>query len=98
MNKLLIKALDSLTITSNTAGLHTSDEDTIKVTLKALYKNGIDLPPQDIEQWLLNNNWQKQPIKSVVKWASTIGTGGRVQLKFKQSAPTEKEVWARLNA
>jgi hypothetical protein len=98
MDPILIKALESLTITSNIVGLHTSDEDNIKVTLKVLHKKGISLPPQGIESWLLANKWQPNPIKSVVKWANTIGTGGGVRLKFKDSAPTENEVWTRLNA
>lgn len=98
MDPILIKALESLTITSNIAALHTSDEDTIKVTLKTLHKNGVGLPPQLIENWLLANKWQPNPIKSVVQWASTIDSGGSVRLKFKDSAPKEKEVWARLNA
>lgn len=98
MDPILIKALESLTITSNIVGLHTSDEDNIKVTLKVLHKKGISLSPQGIESWLLANQWQPNPIKSVVKWASTIGNGGSVRLKFKQFSPTEKEVWARFNA
>ncbi|WP_337879317.1 hypothetical protein [Rheinheimera sp.] len=98
MDPILIKALESLTITSNIAALHASDEDTIKVTLKTLHKNDVGLPPQLIENWLLANKWQPNPIKCVVQWASTIGSGGSVRLKFKDRAPKEKEVWARLNA
>jgi hypothetical protein len=98
MNEILERALKSLSVTCNKSMLHTSDEDRIKVTFRVLYKKGINLNANEIEEWLVAENWQSNPIKIVVKWAQAIDSGGRVQLKFKNMAPSEKEIWARLNA
>ncbi len=97
MNNLVEKALNSLN-TLNKSSLHPTDEDRIKVTLKALHKNEVEINLNELESWLIENNWQKKPIKSIVTWAEAITSGGRVQIKHKQMAPTEKEVWERINA
>lgn len=97
MDQLAVKAFQSLTNICNTTALHPNDEDRIKVTLKALHKNGVVINIAALENWLLNNSWQTKPIKSVTAWASEVATGGRVQLNNKQIAPTEKQVWERLN-
>ena len=96
MTPLTIKALEYLTERCNITMLHTSDEDIIKVTLRALHKQGEVLNASAIEQWALKNNWQSTPVKNLSKWAKAIGSGGRVQLKYKNMAPTEKEILSRL--
>lgn len=98
MNSIIKKAFESLTVTCKTTSLHPTDEDRIKVTLKALHKNGITIDTAILETWLSDNGWAQKPIKDIVKWASSVTTGGRVQLKSKVTAPNEKEVWKRLNA
>ena len=98
MNQLIEKAFKSLAVTCNISALHPSDEDRIKVTLKTLHKNGVAIDVTSLEQWLLKNNWQEKPVKNIVSWAKAVSTGGRVQLKHKNMAPTEKEVWQKLNA
>jgi len=98
MNSILEKALKSLSITCNLTALHPSDEDSIKITFKTLHKNGVLLEAGEIENWLVQNNWQASPIKSAISWVQAISSGGRVQIKHKSNAPTEKEVWSRLNA
>jgi len=98
MNQVLIKAFNSLTTTCNTTALHPNDEDRIKMTLKTLHKNGIHIDVDSLEDWLLDNKWQKTPIKNVLKWAETVSTGGRVQIKNKSMVQTEKQIWDRLSA
>lgn len=97
MNDMLEKAFKSLSVLCNKSGLHPLDEDRIKVTLRALHKNGIPIDIQSLDAWLVDNNWQQAPRKSIIFWAEAVSSGGRVQLKNKDSAPTEKEIWARLN-
>lgn len=98
MDNMLEKAFESLSLTCNKSGLHALDEDRIKVTLRALHKNGVPIDIQSLDAWLVDNNWQEKPRKSVISWAEAISSGGRVQVKHKENAPTEKEVWERLNA
>lgn len=98
MNPLVEKAFQSLTNICNRASLHPNDEDRVKVTLKTLYKNGVPIDIDALENWLINNHWQKKPISNVVSWAQAITSGGRVQLKNKDGAQSEAEVWKRLNA
>ncbi len=97
MNSLLLKALTSLSSTCNKSSLHAVDEDRIKVTFRAIHKNKVPVNPAEIEQWLLSNNWQPKPVESIVTWAKTISSGGKLPLKNKDLVPTEKEVWAKLN-
>jgi len=98
MDNMLKKAFESLSLTCNKSGLHALDEDRIKVTLRALHKNGVPIDIQLLDAWLADHNWQKNPRKAVISWAEAVSSGGRVQVKHKESAPTEKEVWERLNA
>jgi hypothetical protein len=98
MHPILEKALKLLSVTCSKSALHPSDEDRIKVTLRVLIKNGVAIAPAAIEQWLIANSWQAKPIKNIISWATAISNGGRVQLKNKTMAPTEKEVWQKLNA
>jgi hypothetical protein len=98
LNELIDEAFKSLSTACNISSLHTSDEDLIKVTLKALHNHGVVIDVASLESWLTNNHWQETPINSVVTWAKAITTGGGVRLKHKNMAPTEEEVWQRLNA
>lgn len=98
MNDLLEKAFESLSITCNKSALHALDEDRIKVTLRTLYKNGVHIDIPSLEDWLIENDWQQKPRKFIIAWAEEVSDGGQVKIKNKESAPTEKEVWARLNA
>lgn len=98
MERILEKALESLSATCNKLGLHALDEDRIKVTLRTLHKNGIPIDIPSLDAWLVVNNFQKAPRKAIISWAKEISSGGRVQIKNKENAPTEREVWARLNA
>lgn len=92
MTPFIEEALKLLTSRCNLSGLHSNDEDLIKVTLRALKKQGEIIDPAAIEQWALSNNWQPKPLKDLISWASAVSSGGRVQLKFKAMAPTEKEI------
>ncbi|WP_132228429.1 hypothetical protein [Marichromatium gracile] len=96
MNHLLEKAFKSLSVTCNKSSLHALDEDRIKVTLRTLHNNGIEINPPDLESWLIENNWQKKPRSLIVTWAKSISDGSQVKIKNKESAPTEKEIWDRL--
>ncbi|WP_136255210.1 hypothetical protein [Onishia niordana] len=98
MDKMLEKAFESLSVSCNKSGLHALDEDNIKVTLRTLQKNGVPIDINSLDSWLVDNNWQQTPRKAIVFWAKAVSRGGRVQVKNKESAPTEKEVWERLNA
>ncbi len=98
MNEILEKAFKSLSVTCNKTALHPNDEDRIKVTLRALQQNDVAIDVYSLESWLLENGWQQKPIKNIVSWATAVSNGGRVQLKNKATAPTEKEVWERLHA
>jgi hypothetical protein len=98
MNEILKKAFTSLSTTCNKTALHPNDEDRIKVTLRALHQNDIEIDVSSLQSWLLENGWQQKPVKNVVSWATAVSSGGRVQLKNKATALTEKEVWERLNA
>jgi hypothetical protein len=98
MNPILEKALKSLSATCNKSALHPNDEDRIKVTLRTLSKNGVIVDANAIAKWLQANSWQEKPVKNIFFWATTISSGGRVQLKNKIIAPTEKEIWEKLNS
>ncbi len=97
MTPLVEKALEYLSVTCNKAGLHPLDEDNIKVTLRALHKKGEILDAQEIRSWVTGNGWSSMPAKDVSQWAGNIARGGRVQLKNKMMAPTEKDVLRRIN-
>ena len=97
MNNLVEKSLQRLSVQCNKSALHPMDEDKIKVTLKTLYKHNVEINVNEIESWLVENNWKNMPVKNFTKWANTITTGGRVQIKHKQMAPSEKKVWQKLN-
>ncbi|WP_444932067.1 DUF1889 family protein [Microbulbifer sp. SSSA002] len=98
MNQLIDKAFEYLTITCNTSSLHPNDEDRIKVTLRTLHKNKVSIDIASLEDLLKSNNWQDKTIKNVVKWAKAVTSGGGVKLKHKNMAPTEKELWKKLNS
>lgn len=82
----------------NITALHPSDEDLIKVTLKTLHKKHVPIDVNELKNWLINNNWQKNPVKNITTWAEAITTGGRVQIKHKNIAPTEDDIWNILNS
>jgi len=96
MSPLIKKALESLAEDCNKSALHIMDEDLIKVTFKALYKNGEILDFYEIHQWAITNGWAPIPAKDLSHWSKVISSGKRVQLKYKDEAPTEKEVLAKL--
>lgn len=98
MDQMLEKAFESLSVSCNKSGLHALDEDKIKVTLRALHKNGVPIDIESLNAWLVDNNWQQTPRKAIIFWAKAVSSGGRVQVKNKDSALTEKEIWERLNA
>ena len=98
MNPLVEKAFESLSVICNTTALHPSDEDRIKVTLKVLHKNNVEIDVNELRSWLISNSWQVKPVKNVISWAEKITTGGRVQIKHKNMAPTENDIWQQLNA
>ena len=98
MNELLEKSFEALSISCNKSGLHTLDEDRIKLNLRVLHKNSVPINVVALELWLINNGWQPSSIKSIISWAKSISNGGRVQIKHKEHAPSEKEIWERLNA
>jgi|TARA_R110002072_G_scaffold100888_2_gene222343 hypothetical protein len=98
MDQMLEKAFESLSVSCNKSGLHALDEDKIKVTLRALHKNGVPIDIESLNTWLVDNNWQQTPRKAIIFWAKAVSSGGRVQVKNKDSALTEKEIWERLNA
>ncbi|POZ49822.1 hypothetical protein [Methylovulum psychrotolerans] len=80
MNETLEKAFKSLSVTCNKTALHPSDEDRIKVTLRVLHQNNIAIDVESLESFLLENGWQKMPIKNIVSWATAVCNGGRVQV------------------
>ncbi len=92
MTPLVEEALKLLTSRCNTSALHPNDEDYAKITLRALKSYGEHIDPAAINAWLLSNNWQPEPIKRIVKWSTAVSNGGRVQIKYKTSAPTEKQI------
>lgn len=92
MSPLVEEALKSLTTSCNISALHVRDEDQVKLTLKALHKHGEILDPTEIESWVLANNWQPKPAKSITTWAKKIASKGRVQLKNKSFLKKEKEI------
>ena len=92
MDQMLEKAFESLSVSCNKSGLHALDEDKIKVTLRALHKNGVPIDIESLNTWLVDNNWQQTPRKAIIFWAKAVSSGGRVQVKNKDSALTEKEI------
>ena len=98
MDKLVEKAFTSLSDTCNKESLHVSDEDKIKVTLKVLCKKKVPIDIDALEDFLVDKGWQDKPIRDVLKWAEALKCGGRVQLKFKQMAPSEQQVLDAFNA
>lgn len=98
MNELLEKAFEKLSISCNKPGLHTLDEDKIKLNLRVLHKNNVPINVVALELWLVEKGWQPSSIKSIISWAKSISNGGRVQIKHKEYAPSEKEIWDRINA
>ena len=98
MNPLVKKAFESLAVTCNTTALHPSDEDRVKVTLKALHKNNVVIDVNELKSWLISSGWEGNPVKNITSWAEKITTGGRVQIKHKNMAPTENDIWKQLNA
>ncbi|MGL4206918.1 MAG: hypothetical protein ACRCRW_12470 [Aeromonadaceae bacterium] len=98
MNSLLLKAMNSFSVTCNKAMLQPNDEDRIKLTLKVLHKNRIPINPAEIEQWLQANNWSQRSVTTIVSWAQTISSGGKLPLGNRNPKLTENEVWAKLNA
>jgi len=98
MNKVVEKAFKSLSTTCNKSALHSYDEDSIKMMLKTIHKNDIEIDVDTLQSWLIENSWQEKPIKNVIKWAETISNGGRVQIKNKSIAQTEKQIWEKINS
>lgn len=96
MNQFTEKAFESLTIACNTISLHSTDEDFIKVTLRVLHKKKVGVDINELEHWLICNDWKEKPTKSVVSWAEAVENGRRIQLKHKSMVPTEKEIWQKL--
>lgn len=98
MSPLVNQAMATLTVICNTSGLHPTDEDNVKMYLKALHKHGEDINPAELKMLAEANNWEKQPVKQLTKWAETISTGGRVVIKHKAHVQTEKQIIAHLNS
>lgn len=98
MNVILKNAFTSLSNTCNKRALHPIDEDRIKVTLRALHQNSVEINASSLQSWLLENGWQQEPVRNIVSWATALSIGERVRLKNKATAPTENEVWERLNS
>jgi len=96
MSPFVEESLKYLTERVNLSGLHSNDEDTIKVTLRVIKNQGETLDPGEIESWALSNNWQPKPLKNLVNWATAVSAGGRVQLKFKNMAPSEAQILNRI--
>lgn len=98
MNEIIEKAFNYLSKKCNKTVLHSNDEDLIKLTLRALHKNGVEIDLSSLQSWLSENGWQQKPVKNVVLWATAVSSGGRVRLKNNATALKEKEVWERLNS
>jgi len=96
MTPFVEESLKYLTERVNLSGLHSNDEDAIKVTLRVIKKQREILNPKEIETWAIANKWQAKPVKDLVSWVTAISSGGRVQLKFKEMAPSEKDVLNRI--
>ena len=97
MHPLVEVALNNLSVTCFRSAVHPQDEDRIKVTLKALKKHQVELDLDEVERWLVSENWDARSIQRTIKWARTIMEGGTVQLKNKAAASSEKEIWTHLN-
>lgn len=72
------------------------DEDTIKSYLKALHKHGENINLAELRVLAEANNWGKEPVKQLVKWADAISSGGRVVIKDKRMVETDKQIIAHL--
>ncbi len=98
MDRLIISAIEYLADTCNKSGLHPTDEDRVKITLKVLHKHGLSAKSNELRLFLESTGWAKQPVKDIIKWADLVFSGGRVQIKHKVHAPSENEVWSQVNA
>lgn len=98
MSTLVQQAMDTLTVRCNLAHLHPMDEDTIKSYLKALHKHGENINPAELRVLAEANNWGKEPVKQLVKWAEAISSGGRVVIKDKRMMETDKQIIAHLKS
>lgn len=98
MSPLVTQAMTTLTNTCNLSFLHPMDEDSVKLHLKALQRHGETLNPTELKLFAETNGWQKEPVKQLTKWAETISTGGRVVIKHKSHAKTEKQIIAHLKS
>ena len=92
MSPLVTQAMATLTVTCNLSFLHPTDEDNVKLHLKALHKYGETIVPTELKLFAESHGWQKEPVKQLSKWAETISTGGRVVIKHKSHAQTEKQI------
>ncbi len=97
MHNTLEQALKYLTSIVNIQLLHVTDEDRIKVVLRALKRNDIGLPQSAIKRWLDENNWDNKSRDDFLKWAKAIESGGSVRLSNTQRAPSEKDVWQKIS-
>jgi hypothetical protein len=98
MSPLVTQAMAILTDTCNLSFLHPLDEDSVKLHLKALHQHGETLDSTELKLFAEAHGWQKEPVKQLSKWAETISTGGRVVIKHKSHAKTEKQIIAHLKS
>jgi hypothetical protein len=96
MSPLVNQAMATLTVICNKSGLHPTDEDNVKMHLKALHKHGEVLNPTELKLFAEANGWEKEPVKQLFKWAEAISSGSRVVIKHKAHVQTEKQIIAHL--
>ncbi|MFN3073174.1 DUF1889 family protein [Acinetobacter sp. TY2] len=85
MTPLLENALEQLNqrVNVSTGGGHPLDVSVKKLILKWLYEQGEELSSSEINTWAKENGWSEKNAKELGELAERIGSGGRVQIEYK---------------
>jgi hypothetical protein len=101
VNPILKKSIETLSVVVNVStGLsHPLDEARVKELFKALHKQGVPLPEEDVYALAKENNWDDRHAKNLAALAEKIGSGGRVQIKHPKGwgEPTVRRIIAELD-
>lgn len=91
MTPLLNKALEKLNLRVNvsTGGGHPIDESVKKTLFKWLHEQGEELSSDEISTWAKENGWAGEHAKELGELAERIGSGARVQIKYKDRLSKE---------
>lgn len=90
MNDLVAVMLRYLTQRCNIWGLHSHDEDLIKVSVSALLSRDEKLDVEEVFQWLIENGWEERAATKFKLIVGLLLEGKKIKINDIMNAPTEK--------